>query len=323
MFSRFSSRKSPVSLTPVKVDGIFILAAGYGKRLRPLTLCRPKPCIPVLGRSPLARWAETLKHLKPGHVVLNTHHMPEEVQCEWERVAPAGWRYSFSYEPEILDTAGGLREGMRRISGSGPILVINGDVVADPPLNALFEAHRKHDAVCTAWVNPAHPPKTVTWDKHHRVISFQDSTAGQAVFCGIYLVERKILNFIPDTGPFPMIPALEAANKELKVQAYVHESPDWCDIGSLDRYWHLHTDAALRKQWDGRHSQKNHDGSLAIGANCSIAKGAHLKNALLWDNVEISSGASLENVIVTDGAVVEGRHANQIITPHGIHPLLG
>jgi NDP-sugar pyrophosphorylase family protein len=307
----------------VKLDGIFILAAGLGKRLRPLTLFRPKPCIPVLGRSPLARWAEALKHLKPGHVVLNTHHLPEEVQCEWEHVAPEGWRYSFSYEPEILDTAGGLREGMRRISGSGPILVINGDVIADPPLEALFQAHREHGAVCTAWVNPAHPPKTVTWDKHHRVTSFQDSTAGQAVFCGVYLVEREMLNFIPDTGPYPMIPALEAANKELKVQAYVHESPHWCDIGSLDRYWRLHTDTALRRQWGLHGSPKMRDGCLGMGTKCSVAGDAHLKNVLLWDNVEIRDGVTLENVIVTDDTVVESSHANQIITRHGIHPLLG
>jgi len=307
----------------MKLDGIFILAAGLGKRLRPLTLVRPKPCVPVLGRSPLARWADALKSVRPGCVVLNTHHLPEEVQREWDSVVPEGWRYSFSHEPEILDTGGGLREGLRRISGGGTVLVVNGDVMADPPLEALLHAHREHGALCTAWVNPSHPPKSVTWDKHHRVVSFQDHTAGKAVFCGVYLVEREVLNFIPDTGPYPIIPALEAARSSQKVQVYVHESPHWCDIGSIERYWALHADETQRKRWMGPRPEKLHAGCLAAGKNVSIAKGARLKNVILWDNVEIGSGASLENTIVTDGAIVDGTLKNKIITAHGIHPLFG
>jgi mannose-1-phosphate guanylyltransferase len=299
------------------------LAAGLGKRLRPLTLVRPKPCVPVLGRSPLARWAAALKDVKPGCVVLNTHHLPEEVQREWESVVPAGWRYSFSHEPEILDTGGGLREGLRRIAGGGTVLVINGDVIADPPLEALLHAHLEHGALCTAWVNPAQEPKSVTWDKHHRVVSFQDHTGGKAVFCGVYLVEREILNFIPDTGPYPIIPALEAARSGQKVQVYVHESAKWCDIGSTERYWRLHTDPAQRKRWSAGGPEKLPAGCLAAGKNVELAKGARLKNVILWDNVEIRSGASVENGIVTDGAVVEGAHKNKIITSHGIHPLVG
>jgi len=307
----------------MKLDGIFILAAGLGKRLRPLTLIRPKPCIPILGHSPLERWASAISHLKPGQVVLNTHHLPEEVQCEWERVVPKEWRYSFSYEPEILDTAGGLREAMRRISGGGTVMILNGDVIADAPLEALFQAHREHGALCTAWVNPTFPPKTVTWDKHHRVVSFSDHTGGKAVFCGVYLVEREILNYIPDTGAYPIIPSLEAANAEHKVQVFVHESPDWCDIGSLERYWSLHTEESLRRRWMVTGSPKNPPGCLSAGKNVSIAKGTHLKNAVLWDNVEIKDGALLENVIVTDGVTVNGQYQNQIITPHGIFPLFG
>ena len=271
----------------------------------------------------MPRWAAALKDVKPGCVVLNTHHLPEEIQREWESVVPDGWRYSFSYEPEILDTAGGLREGLRRIAGGGTVLVVNGDVIADPPLEALLHAHREHGALCTAWVNPSHPPKSVTWEKHHRVVSFQDHTSGRAVFCGVYLGEREILNFIPDTGPFPIIPALEAARAGHIVQVHVHESPDWCDIGSIERYWSLHTDESLRKRWTVGGSPKNHAGCLASGKNCAIERGAHLKNALLWDNVQIRNGASLENVIVTDNVTVTGKHQNQIITSHGIHPLLG
>jgi NDP-sugar pyrophosphorylase family protein len=310
----------------VKLDGIFILAAGLGKRLRPLTLFRPKPCIPVLGQSPLMRWMSTIRNLKPTHVVLNTHHLPQEVQHEWESAAlPPGWRYSFSHEPEILDTAGGLREALRRLGGGKTVLVLNGDVIADAPLEGLFQSHRESGALCTAWVNPSHPPQTVTWDKHHRVVSFEDHTGGKAVFCGIYLIEREILNFIPDTGPYPIIPALEAAKAEHKVQVYVHDTPDWCDMGSLERYWALHNDEAMRKRWivRGRKQGEFPNGCLAAGKNCSIAKGALLKNVLLWDNVVIGSDTSLENVIVTDGVVVEGEHRNQILTPHGIHPLFG
>ena len=244
----------------MKLDGVFILAAGLGKRLLPLTLVRPKPCIPVLGHSPLKRWADFLRRINPGRVVLNTHRLPEQIQSEWQSAVPDNWRCSFSHEPEILDTAGGLREGLRQMPGGGTVLVLNGDVIAAPPLEALFNTHCEHGALCTAWVNPGHPPKTVTWDKHRRVVSFQDFTGGKAVFCGIYLVEREILNFIPDTGAYPMIPALEAANAKHKVQVYVHESPDWCDMGSIERYWNLHADEASRKRWVVGGSTKNHAG---------------------------------------------------------------
>ncbi|MBV9463746.1 MAG: NTP transferase domain-containing protein [Verrucomicrobiae bacterium] len=304
------------------IDGVFLLTAGLGTRLRPLTLVRPKPCIPVLGKSPLERWVEILRPLRPRRVVLNTHHLPKQLEAHWKEIAPEDWSWAFSEEPgQILDTGGGLRQALEKIPGDGPVLVINGDVLARPPLEALIARHTQVRPLCTAWVHPRREPRTVRYDDVGQIITFRDREQGMAVFTGVYVIERRVLQWIPGAGPHSIITALEAALLTgQSVLALPDASAGWCDMGALEMYWKLHTDPDLAREWGGRPAGP--PGSLAIGRNCDISPRATLINALLWNNVRLQEGSSLQDVIVTDGVGVSGPHHQEILTLHGNHPLL-
>ena len=119
----------------------FILGAGLGMRLRPLTEECPKPLLPVGGR-PLITFA--MDHcLTAGveRIIVNTHHCP----AAYERAFPEKrWRgrpILFSHEPVLLDTAGGLKNIEDLLSADETLLVYNGDILSDLPLERLLEAH--------------------------------------------------------------------------------------------------------------------------------------------------------------------------------------
>ena len=115
--------------------GAFVLAAGFGTRLRPLTLHRPKPLVPVCGVTVLEQaLALCLRH-GIGEVVVNAHHLAEQIEAFCDPVA--GMRVHVQVElPEILGTGGGLKAAEGLLADR--FAVVNGDVLCDGDLGALL-----------------------------------------------------------------------------------------------------------------------------------------------------------------------------------------
>ena len=127
-----------------------IVAAGLGKRLRPLTQLRPKPAVPVRGiplvAYPLALLAQAGVH----EVAVNVHHLPERLIEACEAWCPAGLALRFSEERELLDTGGGIARVASFLRESDPCLLIGGDMVVDLDVAALLELHRSSGRAVTA-----------------------------------------------------------------------------------------------------------------------------------------------------------------------------
>src|SRR3989339_1786704 len=107
-----------------------LFAAGFGTRLRPLTLTQPKPLLPVGGR-PLLDWV--LGHLARFGVeeaVLNAHHLAEQIQA-YAAQYPAMRLQVLVETPQILGTGGGLWNARQALAGASLILVCNGDILTD------------------------------------------------------------------------------------------------------------------------------------------------------------------------------------------------
>src|SRR5450432_1408801 len=111
-----------------------VLCAGFGTRLRPLTEELPKPLVPVGDRSILEHAALCLSRAGFTQVVLNVHHLAGVFERYIARLA---LRAQVMVEPEILGTAGGVA-GARQYLESAPVLVWNGDILVDPPIDALL-----------------------------------------------------------------------------------------------------------------------------------------------------------------------------------------
>src|SRR5881394_3816983 len=113
-----------------------VLAAGLGTRLRPLTYEISKPMVPVLDRPVMEHILDLLVRHSFGPVIANLHHFPDTIREYF------GERISYSYEPELLGTAGGVRQ-CAEFFGPEPFLVVSGDALTDIDLQAFAERHRQ------------------------------------------------------------------------------------------------------------------------------------------------------------------------------------
>jgi NDP-sugar pyrophosphorylase family protein len=113
----------------------FILGAGLGTRLRPLTDAFPKPLVPLFHK-PLAGWAlEACEAVGCKRFAINTHHLPEK----WEGFG-AGRDVTFFHEPALLETGGGLKNIESWLNDES-LLIHNGDVFSSMDLKKLVHAH--------------------------------------------------------------------------------------------------------------------------------------------------------------------------------------
>ena len=114
----------------MKIKTAMIMAAGLGTRMHPLTLDTPKPLIPFLGKPLIDHVLEAVKAHGIEHIVVNTHYLSQQIQDHLARHHPD---VIVAYEPERLETGGGVKAAMHLFVGD-PILMINPDVMLTTPL---------------------------------------------------------------------------------------------------------------------------------------------------------------------------------------------
>src|SRR5205823_8967707 len=118
----------------------FVLGAGLGTRLRPLTDDLPKPLVPIF-QKPLITFAfDHLIGLGIQKFFVNTHHRPESFAETFSQSTYRDRQIEFRHEPILLETAGGIANIADSLSHE-PLLVYNGDILSDLPLAPLIEAH--------------------------------------------------------------------------------------------------------------------------------------------------------------------------------------
>ncbi|WP_052547152.1 nucleotidyltransferase family protein [Enhygromyxa salina] len=129
-----------------------ILAAGFGTRLGELTQVRPKPMLPICG-APLVRWAALwLKAQGVRELVINLHHLGEQIEAELGDGSALGLAIAYSHEAGlILGTGGGLRQAKSLLDDGhdSPIVVVNGKILVDLDLDPVLAAHARRGAEAT------------------------------------------------------------------------------------------------------------------------------------------------------------------------------
>ncbi len=206
----------------------FILAAGLGTRLRPLTDHTPKPLLPVGGRPLLDH---VLDHARAhGHerVVVNAHWLAPQIEA-WARHRPG---VTVSVEPGILGTGGGLKNAADLLAER--FVVLNGDILCDVDLTALLGV----DAPAVMAVRPRegrHTPIAVRDGRVTGIAGVVGDADGAWHFTGVHAMNRAELWRVP-AGEACII---RTAYKELVAQgavgAWVHPGI-WTDIGTHDDY---------------------------------------------------------------------------------------
>lgn len=181
-----------------------VLAAGLGTRLRPITEDRPKCLIPLAGR-PVLDW--TLRWLRASGVdecIINLHHYPDKVRQFAGDGAQYDLRVHYSYEPELLGTAGAVKKVAHFFNE--PFYVIYSDNFSQWDISKLKIAYERHSAIATVavhWREDVTQSGMVELDQGNRILRLVEKPRPQNVTshyvsAGFFFLNPKVLNYIPD-----------------------------------------------------------------------------------------------------------------------------
>jgi mannose-1-phosphate guanylyltransferase len=219
----------------------FILGAGQGTRLRPLTDSCPKPLLPVGGRPIITYAMEQLLTLGVERFIVNTHHLAPVYDLVFPGKQWRGIPVIFRYEPLLLDTAGGLKNIEDLLEGDDDLLVYNGDVISDLPLQRLLDVHRAAGKEVTLALRSNGDPLNVCLNEQNEVCDLRGELGGQGkkcLFTGIYAVKRSFLNRLQPGRPESVITVFLDMVREMpgSVAGVIIDEGRWYDAGSLEEY---------------------------------------------------------------------------------------
>jgi NDP-sugar pyrophosphorylase family protein len=312
----------------------FILAAGLGTRLTPLTDLLPKPLVPVFHKPLLTFALDSVIAAGFGEIAFNTHHLPgsfaeafgfEPVYC--------GRRLCAFHEPLLLDTGGGIRNARPGL-GDGTFLVYNGDILADMPLKSLLERHRQSGALATLLLRPGGGKANVLFDPARGLIRDLRGELGATegipvVYSGIALFEQGIFDWIPTEGPYSVIDALIAAMRAGEhVGGLLVEEGLWIDLGTPASYLEAHRLLAAGSRpsylaesgWPVTvHPEAMvfpgavFEGVVSVAPGAVIGKNARIKDSVIWPGSIIGADAVIEDCVVSGRVPVGGQHRGGVL----------
>jgi len=215
-----------------------VLAAGYGQRMRPLTLTRPKPLVEVAGRALIDYGFDRLRAAGVEEAVVNVHYLPEQIEA-WAKRQAAPRIVISDERGDILDTGGGVARALPLL-GEDPFFVINSDSfwVDDgvPALDRLRAAWDDRRMDCLLLLSPL--DRTVGYDGQGDFVMADDGrlarrTAGQGTplaFIGGYLVAPRLFKDAP-AGKFSMNLLWDRAIAAGRLFGIAH-SGRWLHVGT-------------------------------------------------------------------------------------------
>lgn len=308
-----------------------VLAAGEGTRLHPLTYNFPKPMFSILNRPVLEYTFKLLKKYGINEVIVNVHHCADTIKDYFENGERWGIKISYSFEKELLGTAGGVKKAEDFFDDT--FLVMSGDGLTDVNLKDLIDFHfRKKSAVTIGLkrVETKFEYGIVLVNKDGRIKKFIEKPSWGDVFAntvntGIYVIEKRILKYIPRNKFYDFGHNLWPKLLKRKEKIYGYVFPDenyWCDIGNLKEYRNAQIAALTRKVKINIEAKQKERGiwvgenvklgnvelrkPVFLGNNCVIEDGAILgPDVILGEGIFVREKAHLQNCIVWDGSLID------------------
>jgi len=232
----------------------FVLAAGLGTRLWPLTQSVPKCLVPVGGRPLLAYWLDLLATHGITRALINTHHLPEQV-TKFVEASGCATHVVLAHEPILLGSAGTLHANQEFTRGAEEFFVIYADNLTNVNLTELLSAHRRMGLVATLGLFRASAPSEcgiATLDGDGTITSFQEKPVdplSSLAFAGVMVATPAIFDVIPDKRPCDLghdvLGSLVGRIAGWEIDSYLR------DIGTPEAYAQAQTEIASLKWHTG------------------------------------------------------------------------
>lgn len=210
----------------------FILAAGRGSRLAPLTDDIPKPLLDIHGQPLITHQLQWLKQAGITRVIINLFHLGNQIRQELGNGSAFGLDIVYSEEPELLETGGAIQHA-RPLLGDDPFVLLNGDIWTDFDFATLpsgLPPHLMGHLLLTP--TPANRDDGDLQLAHHRVRRPEQGKDRRWVYCGIALLRAAIVG--DQTGVFSLRDALFDAGNSGQLAGQPFRG-DWTDIGTFDQ----------------------------------------------------------------------------------------
>ena len=293
---------------PVKKPRLraFVLTAGLGLRLRPLTLFLPKPLLPIRGEAVAGHTLRQLARLGCESAVLNLHHMGDVVE-EHFGAAHDGLPIVYSREPEIQGTLGALYAERDRLAQADLVLLVNGDTLCSWPWKALIRRHLRSGADATMLLHRRSPRTAlggpVGVDADGMVVQLRDSepireVARRHIFMGAHVLAPRLLERI-GKGPSDIIGDLyiPLLQEKGRIRSVI-TARRWHDLGTPERYLAASLDWARK----GMPGLRRPGGFVSPAAE--VEEAASVQRSVLEAASVVRSGAQVEGSLLLPGAVV-------------------
>lgn len=226
----------------------FVLAAGSGTRLRPLTDSVPKCLVPVAGKPLISYTLDLLQLHGVKRVLINTHHLYEQVANHLRRSRPP-FEITLTYEPTLLGSAGTLRANRQITTKGEDFFVIYADNLTNANLSQLLKHHRQSGRLATIGLFRTPTPSEcgiVSLDAQGLVVDFQEKPKlprSDLAFAGLMAASPALLDQIPDSVPCDLardvLPKLTGRVGGWEISGYLR------DIGTPQSYQQAQLEAPL------------------------------------------------------------------------------
>lgn len=323
----------------------FVLAAGFGTRLQPLTLSRPKPLVPVCGVPMLSYALAGCARAGLTRVLVNAHHLADQL-LPWQG-AHEGVEVEVVVElPDILGTGGGLKAVADRLAER--VVVVNADVLTDVDLQQLRDAVPDGGAALALRAHPDDAARygVVAADATGTIVRLREIASAEPVgpvatdthFTGNHALHRDVLDLVPPGFSCIVRTAYKALVPHRKLRGLRHAGL-WLDVGDpaaylhanltvLRTHHHLPLDPFPRAAYArgaaaavGETTEADVTGAVWIGHGAEVS-GARLHDSVVGAGARLPAGCALSRCVVWDGVTVPaGRWSDTIFYDGGTLPV--
>lgn len=286
-----------------------VMAGGEGSRLRPLTIRRPKPMVPIAGKPVMEHILNLLKRHGITEVVVTVQYLASNIEDYFGNGSQLGMRITYSREDVPLGTAGSVKNAESLLTE--PFLVISGDALTDYNLTDIIEYHHSKKSLATLTLAHVHNPLeygVIITNEEGHITQFLEKPSWGEVFSdtintGIYVLDPQIFTYFEKDKPFDFSQELfpYMLKKGDPIYGYVANGY-WCDVGNLGEYMRANADT-LNGLVEAEIPAQN------IGGNIWCEEGVEIdEEAQLYGPIYLAHDCKVKNGAIIHGPSIIGHY---------------